>query len=139
MEHSKKVFLIVGSCIVLVGVVSAFILYKTLNPSRGKDYEQITMEQAAEYMEYEKGYLLLDVRTQEEYDEGHIPGAICIPNEILIGVAEQKLPDKEQMIYVYCRSGNRSKQAAQKLCNLGYTNITEIGGILDWTGTTERG
>lgn len=139
MEHSKKAFLIIGSCMVLVGIFSAFILYKTLRPNKGLPYEQISMEQASEYMDYEEGYQLVDVRTREEYEEGHIPGAVCIPNEILAEEAEARLPDKEQMIYVYCRSGRRSKQAAEVLCKLGYTNITEIGGINDWTGVTEKG
>lgn len=138
MEHTKKVSWIVGLCIFLTVVFSAVILIKTLWPSKGLPYEQVTMEQAAEYMEYEEGYILLDVRTREEYDGGHIPGAVCIPHEEIKEKAEMLLPDKEQMIYVYCRSGNRSKQAAQALCDLGYTNITEIGGILDWTGETEK-
>ncbi len=138
MEDSKKAFFIIGICIILIGVFSAFILYKSLRPGRGLPYEQITMEQAAEYMSYEAGYLLLDVRTQEEYAEGHIPGAICIPNEEIEYQAERLLPDKEQLIYVYCRSGRRSKEAAQKLCDMEYANITEIGGILDWQGETEK-
>ncbi|MDD2959552.1 MAG: rhodanese-like domain-containing protein [Lachnospiraceae bacterium] len=138
MEHSKKMFIIIFSCIVLIGVFSAFILWRTFRPSQGLPYERITMEQAAEYMDYETGYLLVDVRTQEEYDEGHIPGAVCIPLEELQAEAQKLLPDKEQMIYVYCRSGRRSRDAAQKLCNMEYTNVTEIGGILDWNGETEK-
>ena len=91
MEDSKKAFFIIGICIILIGVFSAFILYKSLRPGRGLPYEQITMEQAAEYMSYEAGYLLLDVRTQEEYAEGHIPGAICIPNEEIEYQAEREV------------------------------------------------
>lgn len=85
-------------------------------------------------MEEESGYIILDVRTQEEFEDGHIPGAFNIPNEAIGtgGIAE--LPDKEQLILVYCRSGNRSKQASKKLVALGYTNIVEFGGINDWTG-----
>lgn len=138
MENIKKVSLIVGICIALIAVFSTVILYKNIRPSKGLPYEQITMEQAAEYMEYGSGYVLLDVREQSEYAEGHIPGAICIPQGLVEDQAPEILTDREQMIYVYCRSGNRSKTAAQKLCNLGYTNITEIGGILDWTGETEK-
>lgn len=138
MDHSKKAFYIIVTCIVLVGVFSVFILYKSFRPSAGLPYERISMEQAVEYMEFEEGYVLLDVRTQEEYEQGHLPGAICIPNEELIEAAEEQLPDKGQLIYVYCRSGRRSQEAAQKLCDLEYTNITEIGGILDWTGETEK-
>lgn len=138
MENIKKVSFIVGICIALIAVFSAVILYKNIRPSKGLPYEQITMEQAAEYMEYGSGYILLDVREQSEYEEGHIPGAVCIPQGLIETQAPEILTDKEQMIYVYCRSGNRSKTAAQKLCDLGYTNITEIGGILDWTGETEK-
>lgn len=138
MDHARKIRWIVGSCIVLVGIFSAFILYRTFRRERGLPYEQITMEQAAEYMEYEQGYALVDVRTQEEYEEGHIPGAVSIPNEEIKEKAPELLKDPEQMIYVYCRSGRRSREAAKKLCRLGYTNVTEIGGILDWPGETER-
>ena len=102
-------------------------------------YRQITQQEAQEIMNTEKDYLLLDVRTREEYDSGHIPGAICIPNET-IGTEEiPELPDKEQLILVYCRSGNRSKQASEKLVQLGYTNIVEFGGINSWTGETVSG
>lgn len=87
-------------------------------------------------MEEESGYIILDVRTPEEFGEKHIPGAVNIPNET-IGTEEiPDLPDKEQLILVYCRSGNRSKQASEKLADLGYTNIVEFGGINDWEGET---
>ena len=90
-------------------------------------------------MEEESDYIILDVRTEEEYCEKHIPDAINIPNET-IGFGEiEELPDKDQLILVYCRSGNRSKQAAEKLAELGYTNIVEFGGINDWTGETVSG
>lgn len=102
-------------------------------------YRQISMEQAVRMMERETDYVILDVRTPEEYAAGHIPNAINIPNET-IGASEiSALPDKDQLILVYCRSGRRSKEAAQKLVSLGYTSIVEFGGILDWTGETVRG
>ncbi|MGN0979446.1 MAG: rhodanese-like domain-containing protein [Candidatus Avoscillospira sp.] len=102
-------------------------------------YRQISQTEAAAMMEEETGYVILDVRTQEEYEEAHIPGAICIPNET-IGTDEiPALPDKKQLILVYCRSGNRSKQASEKLVKLGYTNIVEFGGINTWTGETVSG
>lgn len=102
-------------------------------------YRQIGMEEAVAMMELERGYLILDVRSPEEFAERHIPGAINLPNEA-IGVEEiSELPDKEQRILVYCRSGNRSKQAAEKLAKLGYTNIVEFGGIKDWPGETVSG
>lgn len=109
------------------------------NPDAQASYQQISMEKAIELMNTQTGYLILDVRTQEEYDAAHIPGAICIPNESIGEEAPAQLPDKGQMILVYCRSGNRSKQAAEKLVKLGYTNILEFGGIIDWPGDTVSG
>ena len=102
--------------------------------SNSNTYQQITAEEAAKMMQSETDYIVLDVRTEQEYASGHIPGAVNIPNETIASGAIQQLPDKEQLILVYCRSGNRSKQASEKLVNLGYTNIVEFGGINDWSG-----
>jgi len=102
-------------------------------------YRRISMQEAVEMMEKETGYVILDVRTRQEYDSGHIPGAILIPNET-IGTDElPELPDKDQLILVYCRSGNRSKQASDKLVKLGYTNVVEFGGINSWPGEVVAG
>lgn len=101
-------------------------------------YVNITAEEAREIMDAQDGYIILDVRTQAEYDEGHIPGAILIPNTEIEMHAEEELPDKDQLILVYCRSGNRSKKAAQILVELGYTNIKEFGGIIDWPYEVEQ-
>lgn len=99
-------------------------------------YRQINMDEAVAMMDEESGYIILDVRTPEEFSDKHIPDAINIPNET-IGTEEiLELPDKDQLILVYCRSGNRSKQASEKLVALGYTNIVEFGGINDWPGET---
>ena len=95
-------------------------------------YVNITGEEAKQIMDSEEGYIILDVRTQEEYDESHIPGAILIPNTEIEARAEEILTDKDQLILVYCRSGRRSKLAAEILVELGYTNIREFGGIIDW-------
>lgn len=104
--------------------------------SKDMSYTQISMEEAVSMMEKETDYIILDVRTPEEFAEKHIPNAINIPNEV-IGTEEiAELPDKDQLILVYCRSGNRSKQASEKLVALGYTNIYEFGGINDWSGET---
>lgn len=101
-------------------------------------YRQISMDEAVTIMEEENGYIILDVRTPEEFGDKHIPGALNIPNEV-IGTEEiPELPDKDQLILVYCRSGNRSKKASEKLAALGYTNIVEFGGIKDWTGKVEQ-
>lgn len=97
-------------------------------------YRQIDQETAAEMMQQDDSHIIVDVRTQDEYDEGHIPGAICIPNETISSEMPEALPDHDQIILVYCRSGRRSKEASQKLADLGYTNIYEFGGIIDWKG-----
>ena len=107
--------------------------------SAEKTYRQITMEEAVTMMEEETEYIILDVRTAEEYSEKHIPGAINIANEVIGTEDIPELPDKDQLILVYCRSGNRSKQASEKLAKLGYTNIVEIGGINSWSGETVTG
>lgn len=95
-------------------------------------YDQITQEEAKTLMDSEPDAVILDVRTEEEYSDCHITGAICIPNETIDESVLEQLPDKEQLILVYCRSGNRSKQASEKLADLGYTNIKEFGGINTW-------
>ena len=95
-------------------------------------YVNITAEEAKRLMDTKQSYIILDVREQEEYDAGHIPGAILIPYTQIDAQAEQMLPHKNQLILVYCRSGRRSKIAAETLVELGYTNIKEFGGILDW-------
>ena len=100
--------------------------------NQGAVYVNITAEEAKQIMDNEEGYIILDVRTQEEYDEGHIPGAIVISHEEIAEKAEDVLTDKNQLILVYCRSGRRSKIAAEALVELGYTNIKEFGGIIDW-------
>ena len=107
--------------------------------SEESTYRQVSAEEADSMMEEESGYIILDVRTAQEYSEKHIPGAINIPNETIGTEDIPELPDKEQLILVYCRSGNRSKQASEKLVKLGYTNIVEFGGINDWTGETVSG
>ena len=107
-------------------------------PANNASYRQISTEEAVTIMAQESDYIILDVRRADEFASGHIPGAINIANES-IGTDEiPELPDKNQLILVYCRSGNRSKQASRKLVNLGYTNIVEFGGILDWTGEIEK-
>lgn len=100
--------------------------------SEDSTYQQIRQEEAKELMDTETDYIILDVRTKEEYEGGHVVEAVCIPNETIDDTVTEQFPDKEQLILVYCRSGNRSKQAAQKLADLGYTDIREFGGINTW-------
>jgi len=126
----KKILFILLAALLLVGCGASV---------EESSYRQISMDDAVTMMEEETGYILLDVRTPEEFAEKHIPGAINIPNETIAAEEIPQLPDKDQLILVYCRSGNRSKQASEKLAALGYTNIVEFGGINDWPGETETG
>ena len=96
------------------------------------EYKQISQEYAKYIMDNETDYVILDVHEQDEYDEGHIPGAILIPYMDIESLVEDVLKDKDQKILVYCRSGRRSKIAAANLASLGYTNVYEFGGIIDW-------
>lgn len=101
-------------------------------------YEQITAKQAKTIMDTESDYVIIDARTQEEFSEGHIENAILIPEYEIKDRAEKELPDKEQLILVYCRSGRRSKIASEELVKLGYTNVKEFGGIIDWPYETVK-
>ena len=101
-------------------------------------YHQITQEEAKEMMTKDDGHIIVDVRRQDEYDEGHIPGAVLIPNESITDKQPEQLPDLNQVILIYCRSGRRSKEASQKLADMGYTNIYEFGGINTWNGEIEK-
>lgn len=96
-------------------------------------YKQISQSEAYEMMSRDDGHIIIDVRRRDEYDSGHIEGAVLIPNETISDTPPAELPDLDQIILVYCRSGRRSKEAAQKLFDMGYTNIYEFGGIIDWT------
>lgn len=120
-------------------LMALLLLSGCATQSAKKTYRQITMEEAVTMLEEETEYIILDVRTAEEYSEKHIPGAINIANESIGTEDIPELPDKDQLILVYCRSGNQSKQASEKLVKLGYTNIVEIGGINSWPGETVAG
>lgn len=121
---------------VAIGIFLILILLTACGQNEKNDQEaaylNIIAEEAKSIMDTQEGYIILDVRTQAEYDQGHIPDAIVIPDTEVKDKAEEMLPDKDQLILVYCRSGRRSKNAAQILAELGYTNIREFGGIIDW-------
>ena len=125
----------------LIWVFAALMLLTACGQNKenaqGAGYVNITAEQAKEIMDTQEGYIILDTRTQEEYDESHIPGAILIPYDEVTERVEGVLTDKDQLILVYCRSGRRSKIAAEALVKLGYTNIKEFGGIINWPYETE--
>ena len=124
----------------LLSVFLAVILLAGCSaPKENVSYRQISMDEAITMMEEESGYIILDVRTPEEFADEHIPGAVNIPNETIAAEEIPELPDKDQLILVYCRSGNRSKQASEKLAALGYTNVAEFGGINSWPGETVSG
>ena len=111
----------------------------TDGPGTVNSYQQIDQETAKQMMEQDDGHVVVDVRRLDEFESGHIPGAICIPNESIESKPPEELPNPAQIILIYCRSGNRSKQAAEKLFNMGYSNVYEFGGIIDWTGPTVTG
>lgn len=142
----KRIFQIIMLCIVSFGCLSSCTNDKVENITETTKenmtmndavYENITAEEAKRIMDTQTGYVILDVRTQEEYDEKHIPKAILIPDYEIREKAEGILTDKNQLILVYCRSGRRSKLASEDLLELGYTNIKEFGGIIDWPYETE--
>ena len=116
----------------LLAVMMLTACGQDIENDQGAVYVNITAEEAKQIMDSEEGYIILDVREQDEYDAGHIPEAILIPYTQIGEKAEDVLTDKDQMILVYCRSGRRSKLAAEALVELGYTNIKEFGGIIDW-------
>ena len=123
------------SVILILIITCTAVLYGCTSSGENKmenSYEQITPAEAKEIMDERDGYVILDVRTQEEYDEAHIDGAILIPDYEIADKAESVLKDKDQLLLVYCRSGRRSKLAAEALVKLGYTNVKEFGGIIDW-------
>lgn len=126
-----KHFLLVG---VLISSIATFISGCSNEKREESSYRMINMDTAQKIFEEEGDYIILDVRHADEYADGHIKGAINIDNDVIGANKLEEFPDKEQTIYVYCRSGNRSKQAAKKLVSLGYTNVIEIGGIIDWKG-----
>lgn len=126
----------------LILIILTMLLLTACGQSKDKKqeavYVNITAEEAKKIMDNQEGYVILDTRTQAEFDEGHIPGAILIPNDEITEKAETVLTDKNQLILVYCRSGRRSKLAAEDLVKLGYTNIKEFGGIIDWPYETTK-
>ena len=129
----KKLFLIIAVLFCMLLVSCGNDTDKTEpNKGGGAMYEQITPEDAKKIMDSGENHIILDVREQDEFDAGHVPGAILLPYTEIETKAESVLPDKDKQILVYCRSGRRSKIAAESLAKLGYTNIKEFGGIIDW-------
>lgn len=132
----KKVIIILIILVVIIGGV--IMLIKNTEKETTNQIQYVSMEEITTIMQENTNYIILDVRTIDEYNQGHIPNAICIPNETIDETVTEQLPNKDQLILIYCRSGNRSKQAALKLQQLGYTNLIEFGGIIDWEGEIEK-
>ena len=138
-----KYYIIGGAALALIAIAAVVII--SISHSRNSilddtgtvnSYTQISQTEAKEMMAKDDGHVIVDVRRQDEFDSGHIPGAICIPNESIGKERPERLPDLDQIILVYCRSGRRSKEASQKLFEMGYTRVYEFGGIIEWTGET---
>ena len=129
LTHMKKIIPILAALSALTACASS---------ANSGEYRQVSSAEAQKLMGSESDYIILDVRRADEYASGHIPGAINVANETIVDKEPKELPDKDQLILVYCRSGNRSKQASQKLANMGYTNIVEFGGIGEWAGEIEK-
>ena len=136
----KKVLIITIAVIAVATIVMLAINNKTTNNTEATQtsstgsFTQISQDEAKEMMKKDDGHIVVDVRRIDEFESGHIPDAICIPNESIVSEKPKELPSLNQVILVYCRTGRRSKEAAQKLYDIGYTNVYEFGGIVDWTG-----
>lgn len=132
---------LIMSLVVILMVVGCTKQEITTTPQQEKQTTFITIssEEAQERFEKESDYIILDVRTIQEYEEGHLPNALNIPNETISESIKEQLPDLNQTIYIYCRSGNRSKQAANKLVQIGYQNVIDFGGIQTWKGEIVEG
>jgi len=141
----KKILIIVA--IVILALAAALVIFARWSQNQITDgpgmvnkepFMQISQEEAAEMMKKDDGHVVVDVRRPDEFAEGHIPGAINVPNEDIGDEQPKALPDLDQILLVYCRSGRRSVEAANKLADIGYTNIYEFGGIIDWTGEVTK-
>ena len=144
--------IIIAIIIIAVLICIGFFIYKssktnkttnsnstaTTNAAKTNEIRHVSMDDIVKIMEENKDYVIVDVRTPDEYKEGHIPNAINIPNETINETVYNKLKDKNQLILIYCRSGSRSRQAAYKMQKLGYTNLVDFGGIINWKGKIEK-
>ena len=135
----KKIMLslIIGA-IIISGCNSEKKSTPVSSSNQKNSYTKISQDEAKKMMEKDDGHVIVDVRREDEFASGHIPGAILIPNESIGTEKPAELPDPDQIILVYCRSGNRSAQASQKLADIGYTNVFDFGGIMTWTGEIEK-
>ena len=133
----KPALLLLGALLLLTGCAAGAETAAT--PPPFGHYQQIDQETAKEMMAQDDEHMIVDVRRYDEFESGHIPGAICIPNESIETDMPEELPNRAQTLLIYCRSGRRSKEAAEKLVDMGYANVYEFGGIIDWTGEVVTG
>ena len=136
-HKTKKWYYTITVPVLLVIQITAAVLL--LTSCGGATYTQISQDEAMQMMQDESDYLIVDVRRPDEFAEGHIAGAINVPNEEISDEMPELLPDKDQLLLIYCRSGNRSKEASQKLADMGYTKVYEFGGINTWEGEIVTG
>ena len=134
----KRIGMLALVCVLLLVCCVLFKRF-TDGPGAVNSYRQIDQETAKQMMAQDDGHIVVDVRRLDEFESGHIPGAICIPNEDIESTPPEELTNPDQIILIYCRSGNRSKQASEKLARMGYSNVYEFGGIIDWTGEVAAG
>ena len=134
----RKIFKSFALSIILLSLTAACSRGNGIGSTSENTFMTISTEEAKDIIDSEENYIILDVRTEEEYKEGHIPDAINIPNEEISIETSNKLTDKDQLILVYCRSGNRSREASKKLVELGYSNVQDFGGINDWEYDIEQ-
>ncbi len=137
-KHVLLLALLVFAAAALIGCAGGAASGSKGSSADAASYQQVSAQEAKAIMDSEQGYVIVDARTQAEYQQGHVPGALLIPHDAIEAKAGELLPDKDQLILVYCRSGNRSKQASEALVDMGYTNIVEFGGINTWPYDIEK-
>ena len=129
---NKKIRIVFCICSLTVIVFSAWSLIRSLRPSRGKAYERISVEEAFDYMSFETGYLVVDVRDEADYERSHAKGAVNLPTDRMVEHADKVIPNRDMMLYVYGASSQQSCAGAQKLSDIGFTSVTETGSYRDW-------
>ena len=134
-KTKKWYYTITVPALLLIQIVAAVLLLS----SCGSSYTRISQDEAMQMMQEQTDYLIVDVRRPDGFAEGHIAGAINVPSDDITDGMPELLPDKDQTLLIYCRSGNRSKEASKKLADIGYTNVYEFGGINTWEGEIVTG
>jgi len=131
-ESNRRIFYVTVSCLLAIVLVTTIVIIRDRRPSAGKPYERLTVEEAAQYMSYEEYYLVIDVRSEEEYGRGHIDGAVNLPYDTLLSEIWNVVSDSEQTLYVYADTEEKGCAAAQKLTDAGLKSVAEIGTYEDW-------